>query len=234
MLDNESLISARRDICLKKFLEDYPSTRKLFLNSCIFSVGGSLILHCHFDTVKLKTQFPKYFKKCFDAWSGLNDVMNEIIWKNRFICIDIKFVYRSDLGNLGIMKVCDLIMDNNLFFHEDPYVTITPEQRFFIMGVVRSLPSVWKTVIKSSVCKNEIRPIPHTPHIKQTVALSRSQMSPLNRYTTLFCAKNKSLQKPNKKYQTNTQTRSLIGERFILYLSVLHLIINWENFNTKF
>ena len=47
-----------------------------------------------------------------------------------------------------------------------PYVTITPEQRFFVMGVVHSLPSDWKTVIKSSVCKNEIRPIPHTPHIK--------------------------------------------------------------------
>ena len=30
------------------------------------------------------------------------------------------------------------------------------------MGVVHSLPSDWKTVIKSSVCKNEIRPIPHT------------------------------------------------------------------------
>ena len=37
-------------------------------------------------------------------------------------------------------------------------------------------------------------------------------MSPLNRYTTLFCAKNKSLQQPNKKYQTNTQKRSLIGK----------------------
>ena len=60
----------------------------------------------------------------------------------------------------------DLITDNNLFLHEDPYVTITPEQRFFIMGVVHSLPSDWKTVIKSSVCKNEIRPIPDTPHIK--------------------------------------------------------------------
>ena len=71
MLDIESMISARRVICLKKFLEDYPSTWKSFLNSCIFSVGGSLILHCNFDTVKLKTQFPKYYKECFDAWSGL-------------------------------------------------------------------------------------------------------------------------------------------------------------------
>ena len=87
MLDIESMINARRVICLKKFLEDYPSTWKSFLNSCIFLAGGSLILHCNFDTIKLKTQFPKYYKECFDAWSGLNnstpvtfnDVMNEII-----------------------------------------------------------------------------------------------------------------------------------------------------------
>ena len=31
---------------LKKFLEGYPSTWKSFLNSCIFSVGGSLIQFC--------------------------------------------------------------------------------------------------------------------------------------------------------------------------------------------
>ena len=55
MLDIEFMISTRRVICLKIFLEDYPSTWKSFLNSCIFSVGGSLILHCNFDTVKLKT-----------------------------------------------------------------------------------------------------------------------------------------------------------------------------------
>ena len=67
MLDIESMISARRVICLKKFLEDYPSTWKSFLNSCILPVGGSLILHCNFDTVKLKTQFPKYYKDCFDT-----------------------------------------------------------------------------------------------------------------------------------------------------------------------
>ena len=69
-----------------------------------------------------------------------NDVMNEIIWNNRLICIDKKSVYRSDLVNLGIIKVGDLITDNNLFLHEDLCVAISPEQRFFIMGVVHSLP----------------------------------------------------------------------------------------------
>jgi len=89
--------------------------------------------------------------------------MNEIIWNNKFICIDKKSVHRNDLVNLGIVKVGDLITDNNLFLHEDPYVPISPEQRFFIMGVVHSLPSDWKTLIRASVCINEIKPIPCTP-----------------------------------------------------------------------
>ena len=58
--------------------------------------------------------------------------MNEIIWNNKFICIDKKSVYRNDLVNLGIVKVGDLITDNNLFLHEDPYVPISPEQRFLL------------------------------------------------------------------------------------------------------
>jgi len=132
-LNIESMITARRVICLKKYLEDYPSTWKSILNSCILPVGGSLVLHCNFDTVKLKTQFPKCYKECFDAWSGLNsstpvtfnDIMNEIIWNNKFICIDKKSVCRNDLVNLGIVKVGDLITDNNLFLLEDPYVPIS-------------------------------------------------------------------------------------------------------------
>ena len=44
MLDIESMVSARRVICLKKFLEDYPSTWKSILNSCILPVGGSATL----------------------------------------------------------------------------------------------------------------------------------------------------------------------------------------------
>ena len=37
MLDIKSMVSARRVICLKKFLEDYPSTWKSILNSFIFT-----------------------------------------------------------------------------------------------------------------------------------------------------------------------------------------------------
>jgi len=147
MPDIESMVSARRVICLKKFLEDYPSTWKSILNSIILPVGGSLVLHCNFDTVKSKTRLPKHYKECFDAWSGLNsstpvtfnDITDEIIWNiNKFIYMNKKSVYRKDLVNLGIVKVGDIITDN-LFLHEDPYEPISPEQRFFIMGVVHTI-----------------------------------------------------------------------------------------------
>ena len=57
--------------------------------------------------------------------------MNEIIWNNRFIGIDKKSVYRSDLVDLGIIKVGNLTTDNNLFLHEDPYVTCDQASLFF-------------------------------------------------------------------------------------------------------
>ena len=110
--------------------------------------------------------FNKFSLQLLFRWNHLNDIMNEIIWNNKFICIDKKSVYRNDLVNLGIVKVGDLITDNNLFLHEDPYVPISSEQRFFIMGVVHSLPSDWKTIIRPSVCTNEIKPIPCAPYIK--------------------------------------------------------------------
>ena len=98
------------------------------------------------------------------------------------------------------MKVGDHITDNNLFLHEDSSVQISPEQLFFIMGVVHALPSDWKTIIRSSLFKNEIRLIPDTPYIKLNCgSLLISDVTSKQIYTTLFCAKNKFLRQPNKK-----------------------------------
>jgi len=62
-----------------------------------------------------------FFTLLFFAWSGLNtrtlltfnDLINEIISNNRFLCIDKKSVYRTDLVHSKILKVSDLITDNN-------------------------------------------------------------------------------------------------------------------------
>ena len=98
MLDIDSMIRTKRVICIKKYLEDYRSPWKFFLEERLSSVGGSFALHCNFNTSKLLVTLPPFYKKCFDAWSDLNtkaptslqEVVNEITWNNKFLCVNNK------------------------------------------------------------------------------------------------------------------------------------------------
>lgn len=81
-------------------------------------------------------------------------------------CINNKSVYRNDLVNVGILKVGDLIMENNVFLHEVPDVQLSPGQRFFIMGIFHSLPAEWKRIIKTSTGTKSINPITCIPFLK--------------------------------------------------------------------
>ena len=63
MLDIESMIKAKRVAFPKKFLEEYPSTWKTILKKLLSPIGGCFVLHCNFDTSKLKTQLPAYYKE---------------------------------------------------------------------------------------------------------------------------------------------------------------------------
>ena len=109
MLDIESMIKAKRVICLKKFTEDYQSPWKAIFAKLLSPIGGRFVLYCNFDTSYLKIQLPAYYKECLDAWSELNgkkpsssqDALNEIIWNNKFLCIGKMSLYRKDLIELG-------------------------------------------------------------------------------------------------------------------------------------
>ena len=57
MLDIESMIKAKRVVCLKKFLEDYPSSWKTIFDKILSPIGGRFILNCNFDTAKLRIPF---------------------------------------------------------------------------------------------------------------------------------------------------------------------------------
>lgn len=117
MLDIESMIRTKRVTCLKKFLEDYRNHWKTILNNCLLPVGGTVVLHCNFKTSKLNVNLPMYQKQCFEAWSVLkaktpnssHNTVNEILWNNRFCCIDKTSIYRTDIAELGFLKVGDLI-----------------------------------------------------------------------------------------------------------------------------
>lgn len=53
MLDIECMIKAQRVICLKKYIDDYVSPWKFFLDHYLGKIGGRFVLKCQFDTRKL-------------------------------------------------------------------------------------------------------------------------------------------------------------------------------------
>lgn len=77
--------------------------------TCLSGILMAIDFEKAFETLELKISLPAYYKECLDAWSELNrktpssshEVINEIIWNNRFLCIDKMSIYRDDMIKLG-------------------------------------------------------------------------------------------------------------------------------------
>ena len=50
--------------------------------------------------------------------SCYEEIINEIIWNNQFLCYDKKSMYRRDIVNLGFVKIKDLISASNSFSYD--------------------------------------------------------------------------------------------------------------------
>ena len=131
MLDTESMICTKRVICLQKFLEDFESPWKMFLGELLKPVGGKFLLHCNFEVSKLNISLPAaFYRQCLVAWSELNasepssvhEIVNQVTWNNKFLCVDKKSVYRRDIADQGFCKIWDLFSVDN--------VQLNPEQSF--------------------------------------------------------------------------------------------------------
>jgi len=102
MLDLESMISAQRIICLKKYTENYESPWKYVLDFYLKKVGGQFLLHCNFDCRKLSISLPVFYKECLEAWSSKNNydsstykgIMNHIICNNKYILSEGKSIFQ--------------------------------------------------------------------------------------------------------------------------------------------
>ena len=75
-----------------------------------------------------------------------------VIWNNKFLCYDKRSIYRRDIINLGFVKVRDLISANNSFSCDFSWHT-NPEQRFFLMSVINSIPAEWRSITRDIYIK---------------------------------------------------------------------------------
>ena len=159
----ESIIKTQRIMCCKKFANDQMSTWKTFLLHYLKSIGGKLILCCDFDLKKLPITLPKYYKECFECFvecSGAKqrndspsheDISETVIWNNRFICIHGKSLYNKRLVSKGIIRIGDLISEENRFIttgnlNESDF---SPLDVFEIIAIIDAIPCKWREILKT-------------------------------------------------------------------------------------
>ena len=160
----ESMISAQRIICIKRYLSIDPAGWKFFLDFYLKKVGGKFLFHCNFNYTKLPVTLPEFYKECIVAWTLLNEdnpsssseIANQVIWNNQFICIESKSVYNSRLINLGIVKIGDLYDTWGGFkSNKEPlYSTLSPVEHFLLFSLFNAFPEEWRKILKTN--KNSI------------------------------------------------------------------------------
>ena len=162
----DSMIETQRVRCCKKLANDQPSNWKKILLHYLEPVGGKFILFCDFDLQKLSVKLPafyaeclKHFAKCFAANhlivqdQSRQDLSKAIIWNKKFICIDGKSVYFRNLGEKGILRMGDLISNNNELIVKSSYklreLNISPLDMFKLISVINALPVEWRASLNT-------------------------------------------------------------------------------------
>ena len=157
----ETLIKTQRIMCMKKYFDSYNSTWKVFLDNYLSEFGGSFLLKCNYDIKFLPKTLPRFYKECLNEWASYKEthihtpsnVLNEIIWNNKFICIGTKPLFRNRIAKKGIIKLCDLLDDTGKLKTWDVLQSknITMAEYFLLMSVFDTIPLEWKNILKQQL-----------------------------------------------------------------------------------
>ena len=160
MPDIESMISAQRIICIKRYLSHEPATWNLFLDFYLKKVGGKFLFYCNFSYPRLPIALPEFYKECLVAWASLSqdnpllisEIANQVIWNNRLICIESKSIYNQRLIDFGIVKVGDLFDSRGeLKSNKEPlYSILLPIEHFLLFSIFSAIPQEWRKTLKAN------------------------------------------------------------------------------------
>ena len=162
----ESIIETQRVLCCKKLASDQPSSWKTILLHYLKPVGRKLVLCCTFELQKLLIKLPKFYEECLKSfakcsaanWGSVqnltgNDLKKIILWNNKFICIGGKSVYFKTLAEKGIIKIGDLISDNNELIVKNNRrlreLNISVLDAFRLLTLIDALPLEWCEGLKT-------------------------------------------------------------------------------------
>ena len=104
------------------------------------------------DCLKSSAKCSVATNQCEELTNHINATLQTIIWNNKFICIDGKSVFFETLAEKGILRIGDLISENNELITKRKVreLNLTPLDLFRLVSVVNALPSEWRDLLKRS------------------------------------------------------------------------------------
>ena len=163
----ESMINTQRITCIQKYLDDSLRSWKFILNYYLKRVGGKVLFLCNFNLSTLPLELPRYYKECLIAWallnnsnpSSLEEIANQIIWNNKYICVNGKSVFNQRLFSKGFYKVGDLFK----FVYIEPSITnlqINMIDILYLKGLYHSLLPEWRKIMSSDASEVPLKTAP--------------------------------------------------------------------------
>ena len=163
-----SMIETQRIMCCKKLVSDEPSSWKIILLHYLKPVGGKFILCCNFDVKRLPIKVPPFYEDCLKSFAkcsvannqceeitdDINEILQIVLWNNKHIRIDGKPVFYKTLAEKGILRIGDLISENNELITKCSLreLNLTPLDQFRLISVLNALPSQWRDSLNGPSC----------------------------------------------------------------------------------
>ena len=159
----DSIIKTRRILCCEKLASEDLSSWKIILLHDLEPVVGKFILGCNFEVKKLPIKLPGFYEEClkdFSRCSAANkvsldninavDISKIILWNNCYILIGGKTVFNKRLVDKGIVRIGDLIAENNeIITSKLRELNLSPLDAFQLFSVIDALPKDWRHALKS-------------------------------------------------------------------------------------
>ena len=146
---------------VKRLCSDEKSPWKFIPTSLLSNVGGNLIFRCNYDVkyLKLNDQIPAFYRKIISYWQELNtivpkqkeDVLNQIIWNNRFIKISNVSVFLQNWHRAGIQHLSSLLNEskNNFLTFNSFQLKFNVKCNFVqYYSLLSAIPRQWKDLLK--------------------------------------------------------------------------------------
>ena len=134
---------------------------KLVLDVLLKPVGGPCLLNCNFDLNDLPISLISFYRECLTLWARLNgssasqqdqNFLKEIVWNNKNVRVNKKSLYNSDMINLAIHRVCDMLKTDGTFLTWTDLQAKGLQSENFLLwyGLINALPIKWKQLSQTN------------------------------------------------------------------------------------